>query len=128
MTILLDTHVFLWWLFDDAHISTLVRGIIEDRSNQVLVSSASGWEIATKYRIGKLPSASVLVQDIAGWVTKAGFKELPITIAHAQHAGIWPQAHRDPFDRMLAAQSKLENISLASCDQAIQCFGIQSIW
>jgi PIN domain nuclease of toxin-antitoxin system len=108
--------------------STLTRELIADRGNEVLVSSASGWGIATKYRLGKLPSAAVLVQDIPGWVQRAGFIELPVTLAHAQRAGLWPQQHRDPFDRMLAAQSSIENIPLVSCDEILRSFGLSLVW
>jgi PIN domain nuclease of toxin-antitoxin system len=126
--LLLDTHALLWWLFDDRRLSRRARGLIADRSNDVLVSSACGWEISTKYRIGKLPSAAVLVQDIPGWIARAGLHELPIGLAHAQRAGMWPQAHRDPFDRMLAAQSSLEDAPLLTSDEALQAFGIVVVW
>ncbi|MBN1959714.1 MAG: type II toxin-antitoxin system VapC family toxin [Deltaproteobacteria bacterium] len=128
MKLLLDTHVLLWWLFNDDKLSIAARALIADRANKILISSASGWEIATKYRLGKLPSASTLVQDIPGWVQRAGFTELPVTLTHAQRAGLWPQKHRDPFDRMLAAQCYIENISLISCDNDIHCFNINIIW
>jgi len=128
MKYLLDTHTLLWWLFDDSRLSQTARGIIAEPGNGVFVSSASAWEIATKYRIGKLPSASVLVQDMAGWIERAGFKELPVTISHAQRAGSWSQPHRDPFDRMLAAQSAMENLPLIGCDKTLRAFGISLIW
>jgi PIN domain nuclease of toxin-antitoxin system len=128
MRLMLDTHALLWWLFDDARLSPTVRGLVGDRGNEVLVSSASGWEIAIKYRLGKLPSAAVLVQDLPGWVAKAGFAELPIRLAHAQRAGMWPQDHRDPFDRMLAAQSSVEDLPLVSSDTALRGFGITLVW
>ncbi len=125
---LLDTHALLWWLFDDPQLSAKAREIIEDSGNEILVSSASAWEISTKHRLGKLPSAHELVPDIAGWVNRAGFAELPITTRHAQHAGAWPQAHGDPFDRMLAAQSVLEEMPLISRDPAFASFGIGVVW
>ena len=126
--VLLDTHTFLWWLFDDDRLSQAVRRLLSDPGNGVWVSAASAWEIATKYRIGKLPSARRLVQDIPGWIERAAFAELPVTAAHAQLAGSWPQPHRDPFDRMLAAQSRLEDLPLLSADPAFASFGIQVIW
>jgi PIN domain nuclease of toxin-antitoxin system len=125
---LLDTHTVLWWLFNQPQLSPLAQDIISDAHNDIFVSSASSWEIATKFRLGKLPSANVLVQDIKGWITRARFFELPITIEHAQRAGSWPQKHRDPFDRMLAAQSAIEDWPLIGCDAQIQGFGIKTIW
>ena len=128
MKVLLDTHALLWWLFDDERLSATARGILMDPSHVVLVSAASAWEIATKYRLGKLPSVDVLVQDLPGWVRRAGFTELPITAAHAARAGTWPQPHRDPFDRVLAAQSVMEEAPLMSADRALQGFGATLVW
>ena len=128
MAFLLDTHALLWWLFDDPKLSPPVRGILADPSNEVFVSAVSAWEIATKHRLGRLNAASVLVQDIAGWVERAGFTELPVSLAHAQRAGSWPQPHRDPFDRMLAAQSVLNGLRLISCDKTLEIFGLDLLW
>jgi PIN domain nuclease of toxin-antitoxin system len=128
MRFLLDTHALLWWLFDDPKLPKPTRQIISDPQNTMLVSSASAWEITTKHRLGKLDAANVLVTDIQGWIRKAGFEELPILIRHAQRAGSWPQDHRDPFDRMLAAQSAIEEIPLISADKKLLPFGINVIW
>ena len=126
--LLLDTHALLWWLFDDPKLPATPRQLLADPENAILVSSASAWEICTKHRLGKLPAASQLVLDVEGWVKKAGFAELPVTIQHAQRAGSWPQAHRDPFDRMLAAQSALEDVPIISRDKALESFGVRLIW
>lgn len=128
MRVLLDTHALLWWLFDDPKLSVAARGLIADRDNEILVSSASAWEICTKHRIGKLPAAEPLVRDVAAWVQRAGFQALPVSIRHAQRAGAWPQPHRDPFDRMLAAQGVLEDVPLISRDEALAAFGVRLIW
>ena len=128
MRVLLDTHTLLWWLFDDPKLSPTARATLGDPGNEILVSSASAWEIATKVRLGKLPSAAVLVQDIAGWIERAGFSELPVRIAHAQRAGGWPQPHRDPFDRMLAAQAVEEELTLVTRDPAFDSLGIRVLW
>jgi len=128
MRFLLDTHALLWWLFDDPRLSGTVREIVADAGNEIAVSSASAWEISTKHRLGKLPAAKQLVRDISGWVERAGFAELPVTIGHAQRAGSWAQAHRDPFDRMLAAQCALEELPLISRDPALEAFGIRLVW
>lgn len=128
MRFLLDTHVLLWWLYDDPRLSETAREIVADGDNEILVSSASAWEISTKHRLGKLPGAGPLARDIAGWVERAGFRELTVTLAHAQRAGSWPQAHRDPFDRMLAAQSAIEDLPLLSRDPALTAFGVRLVW
>lgn len=125
---LLDTHALLWWLFDDARLSSPAREILTDPSNGILVSSATAWEIATKHRLGMLGGVDTLVTDMAAWIRLAGFSELPVLIPHAQKAGSWPQAHRDPFDRMLAAQSVLEDLPLVTRDPAFESFGIRPVW
>lgn len=125
---LLDTHVLLWWLFDDPQLSLRPREIISDPASEILVSSATAWEIATKFRLGKLSGVEPLVTDMAAWVRQAGFAELAVRIPHAQKAGSWPHAHRDPFDRMLAAQSVLEDLPLLTRDPALKAFGIRLIW
>lgn len=128
MKVLVDTHAFLWWAFDAPELSPSARGVLADRGNEVLVSSASAWEIATKFRLGRLPEASVLVQDLDRWISVAGFKSLPITVLHSQRAGLLPQPHRDPFDRMIAAQALVENISVISRDEALRKFGVTLLW
>src|SRR5579872_2965773 len=87
MQLLLDTHALLWWLSGDNALSLVARDAIADPANDVFVSAASGWEIATKYRIGRLPQAALLAADVAGFVSAQGFAELPITIRHGQTAG-----------------------------------------
>lgn len=128
MKYLLDTHVLLWWAFDAPDLSPAARALIADRENEILVSSASAWEIATKHRLGRLPEASVLMQDVAGWVRRAGLTELPISLQHAQKAGTFTQPHRDPFDRMLAAQSLIESAPVLGRDEALREFGVTLVW
>lgn len=128
VTYLLDTHVLLWWLFHDRHLSATATKLIANPENRIEVSSASAWEIATKHRLGKLDGVEALCQDFPGWLAKAGFDALPISIAHAQRAGSWEHAHRDPFDRMLAAQSELEDIPLVTSDRALRTFGVTVVW
>ncbi|NCC33782.1 MAG: type II toxin-antitoxin system VapC family toxin, partial [Chloroflexia bacterium] len=112
----IDTHIFLWWLFDDDRLPVKIKEYIQDINHPVYVSSGSVWEIATKFRLGKLPEAASVAMNAPEWIIKAGFQPLDITPEHAQLAGAWGIAHRDPFDRMLAAQSKLENLTVASVD------------
>ena len=118
MRYLIDTHVLLWWLFDDARLCDVSRDIIKNSHNQIIVSAASAWEIATKHRIGKMPEADVILADYPNLLTKLGFLQLPITSIHALRSGGLKIEHRDPFDRMLMAQSELENLPLITYDSA----------
>ncbi len=127
MRVLLDTHIFLWWLFDDPKLPDGIKGLVADNNNDIFVSAASVWEIATKFRIGKLPHAVSVAKKTPLWIERAGFRALSVTPEHAQLAGSWEIAHRDPFDRMLAAQSSLEKMALASVDKAISLFPIKVI-
>jgi PIN domain nuclease of toxin-antitoxin system len=127
MSYLLDTHILLWWIFDDPKLDTDCRDIIRNPDHRILVSSASAWEIATKYRIGKLPEAKQLVKEYPQTLDEAKFIELAITAAHALRAGSLPILHRDPFDRMLMAQAKLENLPILTYDEAFQTGLIQVI-
>lgn len=117
---LLDTHILLWWLFNDPKLDTQCRDIIRNPKNRLFVSSASAWEIATKYRIGKLPEAKQLIEEYAQILSQAKFIELSITSAHALRAGNLPIAHRDPFDRMITAQAELEGLPVLTYDKAFQ--------
>ncbi len=125
--LILDTHIFLWWLFDDARLSARLREVLRNPQQPVLVSSASVWEITTKYRLGKLPEASDVARNVPEWIVKAGFSPLPISPSHAQLAGEWNHRHRDPFDRMLAAQAKIEGLPLATDDAMLQSFAIETL-
>jgi PIN domain nuclease of toxin-antitoxin system len=127
MSYLLDTHVLLWWLFNDPQLQDDCRNIIRDPSNTIFVSSATAWEIATKYRLGKLPAAQQLVQDYPQILRQARLIELTITTTHALRAGSLPIAHRDPFDRMLMAQAELENCPILTYDRAFHTGFITTI-
>ena len=126
--ILLDTHAFLWWLTDSSRLSEAVRRNIFDPSNDKLISAASAWEITTKHRLGKLPSADPIASDIAGAIAAQGFEELPITVEEAARAGALPGPHRDPFDRMLIAQALSRNLVLISNESIFHRYGIRRLW
>ena len=105
-TLLLDTHALLWWAAGDKALSKRVKRLVEDEATTVLVSAATAWEIATKVRLGKLRWTAV--GSLASYCREQRFDLLAVTVAHGERAGSWPQAHGDPFDRMLAAQSAIE--------------------
>jgi len=126
--ILLDTHTFLWWLDGDSRLRTKPRRVIADETNVILVSAASAWEIATKERLGKLPGAAEVAADVAGCITDQQFESLDISVLHAQRAGRLPGPHRDPFDRMLAAQAQMEGLPIVSNDDVFDRYGVVRIW
>ena len=128
MRVLLDTHALLWWLAGDAKLSRKAKSIIADEDNEIVASAASAWEVATKYRLGRLPGAGVLALDFRRVIERQGFVGLSITPDHAQRAGALTIAERDPFDRMLIAQSQAENLALISVEDHFDDYGIVRIW
>lgn len=112
MNLLLDTHIFLWWLDDNASLSTNVRGAIADTDNVVILSAAVIWEIRIKQGIGKLEIAPNFYKVIQ----EQGFEMLSITPDHAYAVGNLPNHHRDPFDRILIAQALLEGFTIVTHD------------
>ena len=128
MRLLLDTHALLWWLAGDAQLSAVALSAIADEANEVVVSAASAWEVATKHRIGKLPGAGPLAVDFAREVRRQGFTPLPITLEHGQVAGALAGDHRDPFDRMLVAQAREEKMALVSNEAVFDSFGVTRVW
>ena len=128
MRLLLDTHAFLWWLAGDNALSAAARKAITEENNTVYVSAASAWEIATKYRIGKLPGVAAIVNNLGETIADQGFAVLPISLQHAQVAGMLPGTHRDPFDRILVAQSLIEKLTLISNEQPFEAFGVSRLW
>jgi PIN domain nuclease of toxin-antitoxin system len=126
--LLLDTHAFLWWAFADPKLSRRARIAIDDAANEVFVSAVSAWEIATKHRIGKLPDAGAIADDIPQAVAAEGFNELPLSIRHAQRAGSLGGQHRDPFDRMLIAQAMIDDLTLVSNERSFDAYAVKRLW
>jgi PIN domain nuclease of toxin-antitoxin system len=126
--LLLDTDALLWWWLDDARLSAVARERIADEQNEVLVSAASAWEIGLKVRLGKLPEAEEAVSRYHELIAADGFMHLPITHVHALKAAQFAMEHRDPFDRMLAAQALCESAVLVTCDEALRPFPITLLW
>lgn len=124
--VLLDTHALLWWASGDRALSRKVKRLIEAETTTVFVSAATAWEISAKNRLGKLHWAAT--DSVELYCIGQGFELLPVTFAHAERAGFWPQSHGDPFDRMLAAQCAIEALLLATNDPKIAVFGIETIW
>lgn len=128
LKLLLDTHALIWWLAGDEALSLRAREAIEDETNSITVSAASAMEVATKFRIGKLPDAAVLAQDFEAIIADQGFAELPITVHHARRAGEMDIAHKDPFDRFLIAQAQSEDMVLISNETLFDGFAVKRLW
>lgn len=123
-----DTHVLAWWLLHDPHLSPRALDLIADANNEVLVSAVSAFEAATKYRIGKWNGIRDLVNRFDAAVEAEGFEVLDISSRHASLAGLMDGFHGDPFDRIIAAQAKLEGLLLITGDKAFRQLDIQTAW
>jgi len=128
MTILLDTHAFLWFVAGDARLSARARTLIEEPNTRVLLSVASLWETVVKVSVGKLPLTKSISQLVREDVQSNGMELLPINVGHLVILAGLPLLHRDPFDRLLVAQAQGENVQLASADATLDAYGISRIW
>lgn len=128
MRLLLDTHAFIWWFEGSERLPASATAAIADEVNDVLVSAASAWEIATKHRLGRLPNLDVLARSIPEYMARQRFEGLPVTVEDGVRAGALPGPHRDPFDRMLIAQALQENLVLVSSERTFDRYGVQRLW
>lgn len=126
MRLLIDTHAFLWFAEGDRKLSDFGRDVVADMRNDVLLSVASIWEIATKAGLGKIELSGPFEPFVQRELS--GFQVLPISTAHAIHVATLPHHHRDPFDRMLIAQSLIEGLPVLSNDRAFDVYGVERIW
>lgn len=128
MRLLLDAHALLWWWKDDPRLSKRAASAIADEANTVLVGAASALEIATKHRIGNLPGVENALREFNELITADGFSHLAVAHNHAIKAGGLDAEHRDPFDRMLAAQAIIERAVLITDDSAMKLFRVKCLW
>ena len=128
MRILLDTHSFLWWITDDPRLSPRAREIMSDGENRLFLSAASGWEIAIKSRLGRLVIPEPLESFVPVQLAENGIEGLPIALSHALHVASLPDHHRDPFDRILVAQSELEHLPILTGDPLIAQYAVETVW
>ncbi len=128
MKALLDTHAFLWWISDDCRLSDRAREFIGDGRNELFFSAASGWEISIKAGLGRLEVPGDLQRFIADQLSRNAIKVLPIYLSHTLHTRVLPDHHRDPFDRILAAQSLVDRAPLATADDTILTHLPTAVW
>ncbi len=128
MRLLLDTHTLVWSLTATARLPTRVRDAIGAPSSEIFVSVASVWEIAIKVGLGKWPQAEPLLADIETRLANVPATQLPISVAHVRAAGLMQSSHRDPFDRLLAAQAQIEGLTLVTADAKLAALGAPVLW
>jgi PIN domain nuclease of toxin-antitoxin system len=128
LRLLLDTHALVWWLEGSPKLPYRTSWTIADSDNVVMVSAATAWEIATKFRLGRLPSMAPMIADIEGHVWAEGFQLLAVTVRRAQRAGGLPGSRKDPFDRMLIAQALEEGCTMISNEAVFDRYGVPRSW
>ncbi|HPO15140.1 MAG TPA: type II toxin-antitoxin system VapC family toxin [Candidatus Hydrogenedentes bacterium] len=128
MNLLLDTHAFLWFIEGSSKLSVQSKDLIEDERNAKWLSVASLWEMAIKMSLGRLHVEQPFEQFIPEQLEKNGFSLLPIRINHLATVAVLPFHHRDPFDRLLAAQCLAENFSILSIDAAFERYAVRRLW
>ncbi len=122
--LLVDTHAVLWWLADDDALSDGARALMADPAHDLLVSSASIWEVAIKRALGKLTAPD----DLPEVIDSEGFSWLPVSPRHAWQVGTLPPHHRDPFDRLLIAQARTEHVDVVTADERFAAYGVGVRW
>lgn len=128
MKLALDSHAFFWWVVDHPRLTPAARAAIEDADNEIYVSAVVAWEMATKVRLGKWHDARAIAENFDAAIERSSFLPLAVTLHHARVAGFLPGRHGDPFDRMLAAQSRIEAMPLVTADPVFRAFGTKVIW
>lgn len=128
MRFLLDTHALIWWWDEPEQLSKLVHTALEPADSAIFVSAATAIELAIKVRLGKLPRMAPFMPRFGAVVEEEGFHHLSIHHTHAVSAGLLPGAHRDPFDRVIAAQALAENLVVVTRDPEIASFGCRTLW
>ena len=128
MRALLDTHTFLWWTLDEARLSPRARRFLGDSSNTLFLSAASAWELVIKAQLGKLKLPHHPDRFIREQLSLNAIESLPVVLDHALQVLTLPDHHRDPFDRMLVAQSRVEKLPILTADPQIRAYGVEVIW
>ena len=128
MRILLDTHAFLWWVTDSTELSRRARRVIADGANEIYFSAASAWEIAIKSSLGRVTLPDEPEVFITAQLQENGFQVLPVQLHHALGVAALPAVHRDPFDRLLVAQARTEQLAVLSRDARLARYSVRVVW
>lgn len=128
MELLLDTHTFIWWSIAQERLSSKVSSLLSSTSNKIFLSTASAWEIQIKLQLGKLRLNISPVELIKNQITINGLQILPIDLEHIWKLAVLEHHHRDPFDRILIAQSISEVMPILSIDKVFDLYPVQKIW
>ncbi|KAF3888257.1 MULTISPECIES: type II toxin-antitoxin system VapC family toxin [Nostocales] len=128
MRLLIDTHIFLWYILDEQKLSITARTLVDDNNNEILLSTPSIWEMAIKQSTGKLGLKQPFHELIEQQLSLNDFSALNISINHLAVVVTLPFLHRDPFDRLLIAQSIVEEVPILSADSAFDAYSIQRLW
>lgn len=128
MNLLLDTHIFLWFVFADTALNGYARGLIEDANNSKFLSVATLWGMAIKHSLGRLPLTLPFEEFARHYLEDNGFATLPIDITHLTRVASLPQHHRDPFDRLIIARGMVEGMAIVSADRAFDDYGVSRLW
>lgn len=128
LKLLIDTHVYVWWVTDHGRLSPSARRAIEADESEILLSAVVPWELAIKVQLGKWPEGEGVLADMEDALISERLQPLPITHAHGSRAGRLASDHRDPFDRVLAAQAQIESACVVTADRAFKTLGVEIIW
>ena len=128
MKALLDTHVLLWWVLDDDRLSPRAAELLSDAGSELYFSAASAWELSIKAQLGRLRLPESPDRFLLEQLRQNRIAELPVSIVHALHVLALPPHHRDPFDRLLVAQSRIESLPLVTADPLISRYQVETIW
>lgn len=128
MRLLLDTHALLWSVLDDPHLSRTARAALSDPDNEILISAVSIFEITLKHHLGKLDKAGPFALHHKRMLADLAWRSLPIEMEHASAAGSLDIPHKDPFDRLLIAQARVERVPIVSNEKRFDAFGVERIW
>ena len=128
MRLLLDTHVWIWWLTDPDRLSRPADSALSDPDNQLYLSPVSTWELMVKSAAGRVTVAGSVEALVDEAITASGVHPLPIEHSHALLLRQLPAHHRDPFDRMLVAQAQLDGLTLVTADRQLSAYDIETLW
>jgi PIN domain nuclease of toxin-antitoxin system len=128
MRVLIDTHVFIWWTNEPTRLSAVTYNLLIDPTTTAFISLASIWEMQIKLTLGKLGFETTLSALVEDEINRNRFELMPIELSHIYAVGSLPLHHRDPFDRLLIAQSQTENLAILSIDEVFDAYGVNRVW